>query len=294
MAYGRAERHVALAAAGRTTIDLAVRQVSRSLTIHTGSSSRKETPMKIAILGTGGVAHALGAGWKKSGHDVIFGARDASATDPDFEITGLQDAVAAGDVIVNAITGAVALQAITALDTSAMAGKTLLDATNARTGTGDLVYPNSSLAEHLQAALPAVHVVKSLNTAAIEVLADPSLVGPATVFVSGDDEAAKAEVKGLLHDLGWKDEGIMDLSPGRVFGGDEDAEDLLALLEAGTLTRLQSGDEVPMVGEGGPEVDVRDRTPLVRVHPFSILNRQGVLAILALPLRQANASLICG
>ncbi len=196
MAYGHAERYVALAAAGRTAFDLAVRQVSRSLTIHTGSSARKETPMKIAILGTGGVAHALGAGWKKSGHDVIFGARDASATDPDFEITGLQDALAAGDVIVNAITGAVALQAITALDTSAMAGKTLLDATNARTGTGDLVYPNSSLAEHLQAALPAVHVVKSLNTAAIEVLADPSLVGPATVFVSGDDEAPRPRLRG--------------------------------------------------------------------------------------------------
>jgi 8-hydroxy-5-deazaflavin:NADPH oxidoreductase len=31
------------------------------------------------------------------------------------------------------------------------------------------------------------------------------------VFVSGDNEAAKAEVKGLLHDLGWKDEGIIDL-----------------------------------------------------------------------------------
>jgi 8-hydroxy-5-deazaflavin:NADPH oxidoreductase len=154
--------------------------------------------MKIAILGTGKVAHALGASWKKSGHDVILGARDASATDPDFEITGLQDALAA-------------LQAITTLDTSAMAGKTLLDTTNAVTQTGELVYPNSSLAEHLQAALPAVHVVKSLNTAAIEVQADPSLTGPATVFVSGDDEAAKTEVKGLLHDLGWKDEGIIDL-----------------------------------------------------------------------------------
>jgi predicted dinucleotide-binding enzyme len=177
--------------------------------------------MKIAILGTGKVAHTLGAGWKKSGHDVIFGARDASAADPDFEITGLQDALAAGDVIVNAITGAAALQAITALDTSAMAGKTLLDVTNARTGTGDLVYPNSSLAEHPQAALPPVHVVKSLNTAAIEVLADPSLVGPATVFVSGDDEAAKAEVKGLLHDLGWKDEGIMDLGGIRTARGPE-------------------------------------------------------------------------
>ena len=167
--------------------------------------------MKIAILGTGGVAHALGAGWKKSGHDVIFGARDASATDPDFEITGLQDALAAGDVIVNAITGAVALAAITALDASAMAGKTLLDATNAVTDRGDLVYPNSSLAEHLQAALPDVHVVKSLNTAAIEVQADPSLTGPATVFLSGDDDTAKNEVRDLLHDLGWKDEAIIDL-----------------------------------------------------------------------------------
>jgi predicted dinucleotide-binding enzyme len=221
MAYGYPERYVALAAAGRTSIDLAVRQLSRSLTIPTGSSARKETPMKIAILGAGRVAQTLGAGWKKSGHDVIFGARDASATDPDFEITGLQEALAAGDVIVNAITGAVALQAITALDTSAMAGKTLLDASNARTGTGDLAYPNSSLGEHLQAALPAVHVVKSLNTAAIEVLADPSLVGPATVFVSGDDEAAKAAVKGLLHDLGWKDEGIMDLGGIRTARGPE-------------------------------------------------------------------------
>jgi 8-hydroxy-5-deazaflavin:NADPH oxidoreductase len=167
--------------------------------------------VKIAILGTGKVAHALGAGWKKAGHDVVFGARDASAADPDFEITSLQDAMAGGDVIVNAITGAVALQAITALNTSAMAGKTLLDAANAVTPAGDLVYPNSSLAEHLQAALPAVHVVKSLNTAAIQVQADPSLTGPATVFVSGDNEAAKTEVKGLVRDLGWRDEGIIDL-----------------------------------------------------------------------------------
>jgi 8-hydroxy-5-deazaflavin:NADPH oxidoreductase len=167
--------------------------------------------MKITILGTGKVAHALGAGWRKAGHDVVLGARDASVTDPDFEVTSLQEALAAGDVVVNAITGAVALAAITALDTTAMAGKTLLDATNAVTATGDLVYPNSSLAEHLQAALPAVHVVKSLNTAAIEVQADPSLVAVATVFLSGDDDAAKAQVRDLLHDLGWKDDGIIDL-----------------------------------------------------------------------------------
>ena len=39
--------------------------------------------MKIAILGTGKVAHALGAGWRKAGHDVVLGARDASVADPD-------------------------------------------------------------------------------------------------------------------------------------------------------------------------------------------------------------------
>jgi 8-hydroxy-5-deazaflavin:NADPH oxidoreductase len=177
--------------------------------------------MKIAILGSGKVAHTLGAGWKKAGHDVFFGVRDASATDPDFEIVSLQEALETGDIVVNAITGAVALEAITSLDTAPLRGKTVLDATNAVTANGELMYPNSSLAEHLQAALPEAHVVKSLNTAAIEVQADPSLAGPATVFVSGDDADAKAQVVGLLHDLGWTDDGILDLGGVRTARGPE-------------------------------------------------------------------------
>jgi 8-hydroxy-5-deazaflavin:NADPH oxidoreductase len=177
--------------------------------------------MKIAILGTGNVAHALGASWRAAGHEIVLGARDASAGDPAFAVVGLQEALAAGDVIVNAITGAAALEAITALDPSAMAGKTLLDAANAVTATGELVYPNSSLAERLQAALPAVHVVKSLNTAAIEVMADPSLVEPATVFLSGDHDPAKAQARELLHDLGWKDDAIIDLGGVRTARGPE-------------------------------------------------------------------------
>jgi 8-hydroxy-5-deazaflavin:NADPH oxidoreductase len=167
--------------------------------------------VKIAILGTGKVAHALGGGWQKAGHEVVLGSRDASSADPEFEVTSLQEAIAGGEVVVNAITGSAALAAITGLDTAALAGKTLLDVTNAVSGPGELTYPNSSLAERLQAALPAVHVVKSLNTAAIEVQADPSLIGPATVFLSGDDDGAKSIVRGLLHDLGWTEDGIIDL-----------------------------------------------------------------------------------
>jgi 8-hydroxy-5-deazaflavin:NADPH oxidoreductase len=177
--------------------------------------------MKIAMLGSGKVAHALGGGWKKAGHEVVFGVRDTGATDPDFEVMSMQEALVAGDVVVNAITGAVALEVITSLDTGPLRGKTLLDTTNAVTGQGELVYPNSSLAEHLQAALPGIHVVKSLNTAAIEVQADPSLASPATVFVSGDDEGAKAEVAGLLRDLGWTDEQVIDLGGVRSARGPE-------------------------------------------------------------------------
>src|SRR5215467_2844376 len=39
-----------------------------------------------------------------------------------------------------------------------------------------LVYPNSSLAEHLQAALPGARVVKSLNTGAMSLMADPKKI----------------------------------------------------------------------------------------------------------------------
>ena len=167
--------------------------------------------MKIAILGSGKVAHVLGAGWKKAGHEVFLGARNPGATDPDFDMVSLQEALERGDIVVNAITGAVALEVIGSLDMTPARGKTLLDVANAVTENGELLYPNSSLAEHLQAALTEVHVVKSLNTAAIEVQAAPSLTGPATIFVSGDDHDAKAEVVGLLHDLGWTDDGIIDL-----------------------------------------------------------------------------------
>jgi predicted dinucleotide-binding enzyme len=32
--------------------------------------------MKIAIIGTGNVGNALGANWKKSNHEIIYGSRN--------------------------------------------------------------------------------------------------------------------------------------------------------------------------------------------------------------------------
>jgi predicted dinucleotide-binding enzyme len=87
----------------------------------------------------------------------------------------------------------------------------LVDVANANTPSFELVYPNSSLGEKLQAALPAAKVVKTMNTAAMSVMTEPDTLPPSSVFVSGDDAGAKATVTSLLADLGWPDGSIVDL-----------------------------------------------------------------------------------
>ena len=57
-----------------------------------------------------------------------------------------------------------------------------------------------SLGEQIQRAFPDVRVVKSLNTMDANLMVDPTLLdgGDHTVFVSGNDAAAKAEISRLL------------------------------------------------------------------------------------------------
>jgi predicted dinucleotide-binding enzyme len=68
-----------------------------------------------------------------------------------------------------------------------------------------------SLAEQIQRAFPTAKVVKSLNTVTAALMVDPSLIpGVHTMFVSGNDTKAKAEVIDLLKTgFGWKE--VMDL-----------------------------------------------------------------------------------
>jgi 8-hydroxy-5-deazaflavin:NADPH oxidoreductase len=165
--------------------------------------------MKLGILGTGHVATVLGGAWSKT-HEVTLGSRDP-AKDAGFTVRSLTDTVRSADVVVNAILGAVAVEVISGIDAGAFAGKTLVDVANATTPSFGLLYPDSSLAEKLQDARPDARVVKSMNTAAITTIANPGVIGPSSVFLSGDDAAAKLEAAGLLKDLGWSDDDIVDL-----------------------------------------------------------------------------------
>ena len=56
-------------------------------------------------------------------------------------------------------------------------------------------------------------ITSALNTMTAGVMLEPGLVGDGstTVFVAGDDEAAKEVVTGLLESVGWRD--VLDLGP---------------------------------------------------------------------------------
>ncbi|WP_330230715.1 NADPH-dependent F420 reductase [Nocardia sp. NBC_00508] len=161
----------------------------------------------IAILGNGRVGGNLASALSSAGHDVTVADRSPGAATA---------AVRAGQIVINATLGTGSFERLTALGEE-LRGKILIDVANATVDGPDglpaeLLYPGSSLAEQLQAALPDTHVVKTLNTMLYTVMTAPTTLTQApTVFLSGDDAQAKQVVAGLLTDLGWHQEWITDL-----------------------------------------------------------------------------------
>ena len=111
----------------------------------------------------------------------------------------------------NATPGVVSLATLSTIGAGLFTGKTLIDVANAYTPAFTLAYPNSSLAQRLQAALPSARVVKTLNTGAMTLLTAPHRIGPSTVVLSGDDAGVKRATRSLFRDLGWSDDDVFDL-----------------------------------------------------------------------------------
>lgn len=174
----------------------------------------------IAILGAGRVATTLATGLVSRGHDIIVGTRSGHMPDswkgPEARFTSIGDAAAEAEIVINATPGGTSIEMLKPL-AAALSGKVLIDVANAtgrdeRGAPQGLLYPTDSLAERLQAALPQTNVVKTLNTMLAPVMTNPgSLAGTPTVFLSGNDQAAKAAVGGLLNEMGWHSDQILDL-----------------------------------------------------------------------------------
>ncbi len=163
----------------------------------------------IAILGRGRVGTSLARGLSAAGHQVIFGSR--SPVPVELDVRELSLAATGADVVINAVPGSVALEVLRGIGASNLAGKILVDVGNALAEDFTLLYPNASLGAAIQEEFPDTKVVKTLNTVTAPLMANPNIVGPMTVFLSGDDDAAKAVVAELLSDLGWTANAQLDL-----------------------------------------------------------------------------------
>lgn len=168
--------------------------------------------MRIAILGTGRMGRTFGTALASAGHEVVYGSREpAQATDLPGPVLDHAGAVADSVVVISALAAAHSLDTLAPLR-ELLADRVLIDFGNAVDQNFNLIYPNSSLGEQLQQALPETRVVKTLNTIGGEIGVDPNrLSGPTNVFLSGDDAAAKGVVSGLLAELGWSPDQQIDL-----------------------------------------------------------------------------------
>ena len=127
------------------------------------------------------------------------------------------EAAAHGEFLLNCTVGMASLEALRAADEKNLNGKILIDISNPLDFSKGMpptltVCNTDSLGEQIQRAFPQVKVVKTLNTTNASVMVNPSSVpGDHDLFLSGNDEGAKAQVKKFLTTLGWKDSNIIDL-----------------------------------------------------------------------------------
>jgi 8-hydroxy-5-deazaflavin:NADPH oxidoreductase len=181
--------------------------------------------MRIGVLGTGTVGRTLAGKLVELGHEVRMGSRSAGNENAVGWVQGaganasegtFADAAEFGELLINATGGKVSVDALEMAEAENLAGKVLIDVSNAlEFGEGPPVIGVSvddSLGERIQAAFPDARVVKALNTMNASLMVSPDMLEERTnVFVCGNDASAKAQVIELLETFGWLSGDIIDL-----------------------------------------------------------------------------------
>jgi len=173
---------------------------------------------KVGIIGSGIAGQTLANGFVKHGYDVAIGTNTASKRDElAFKTQGkatvgsFEDAAKFGEIVVLATKGTAAEAALKGAGIANLDGKTVIDTTNpiadAAPVNGVLQYftsPNESLMERLQALAPKAHFVKAFSCVGNAFMVDPDFNGvKPTMFICGNHDAAKTEVKAILDQFGF-------------------------------------------------------------------------------------------
>jgi 8-hydroxy-5-deazaflavin:NADPH oxidoreductase len=176
--------------------------------------------MNIGIIGSGAVAQTLGDGFLRHGYAVRMGTRTAKHLEewcdkhPDAHIGSFADAAKFGELVVLAVKGTAALDALALAGAENLKGKKVIDVTNPIAEqppiNGVLKFYTSleeSQLERLQRAYPDARFVKAFNSVGAASMVNPQFKGgKPTMFICGNDETAKKTVGKILDQFGWETE----------------------------------------------------------------------------------------
>ena len=176
--------------------------------------------MRVGVLGSGEVGRCLAAGFSGRGHEVMIGSRDPAKAElrewlagdgSGIEVGTFAETAAHGELLVLAVLGNAAEEAIADAGPDNFKGKIVIDAMNPLDFSGGFppklsIAGEDSLGERVQRALPEARVVKAFNTIGNPYFVDPSFSeGQPTMLIAGDDQSAKDTVRDVLTDFGWSD-----------------------------------------------------------------------------------------
>jgi 8-hydroxy-5-deazaflavin:NADPH oxidoreductase len=173
---------------------------------------------KIGIIGSGIVARTLGNGFLKHGYEVMLGSRDLQKVaewkekgGPRAHTGNFEETAIFGDIIVLAVKGDVAADAIEMAGPQNLQWKTVIDTTNPIAAgapeNGVLKFFTNfeeSLMEALQTRFPEVHFVKAFNSIGSAYMVDPVFSEKPTMFTCGNNDASKKETHDILTKFGWE------------------------------------------------------------------------------------------
>jgi 8-hydroxy-5-deazaflavin:NADPH oxidoreductase len=182
--------------------------------------------MKIGVFGTGMVGKTIASKLAALGHEVKMGSRSATNEKAAEWVASaggkasqgtFAEAAAFGEILFNCTKGDATLDVLGLAGAENMEGKILVDISNPLDFSKGMpptlfICNNDSLGETVQRTYPNLRVVKTLNTMNCGLMVDPALVpGDHTVFLSGNEAGAKADVKKLLASFGWAEKNMIDL-----------------------------------------------------------------------------------
>ena len=193
-------------------------------------------PSRVGVLGSGQVGRCLAAGFRGRGHNVMIGSRHPGQPElrewmsddgAGIKVGMFAQAASHGELVVLAVLGSAAEEAIAEAGAENFTGKVVIDAMNPLDFSGGFppklsICGEDSLGERVQRALPDANVVKAFNTIGNPYFVDPTFgEGSPTMLIAGDDEGAKHTVSDVLADFGWSD--VVDI------GGIEGSRELEAI-----------------------------------------------------------------